>query len=122
MVPLGNHHDSMIPIDSHKEFDEDESISLRSLHSWKLSGIHNLGFSIGWYRERFQNQEVTAPFADLFWYARLNNKLSTRFSLGYLKGLDYSSLQPSEDYSFRSEVLWRPFSSLRIDVNFVQQL
>ena len=104
-----------------QEFDDDQYWDVSTLHSFKLRGLHNLGFIAGWSNEHYQSAVVAGPYLDLFWFARLSNTVSTRFFLSHGTPLDYSSLQKAKDYSATAVLLWRPVSNLRIDCDFVQQ-
>ena len=104
-----------------REFDDDNSILAGTKQELNLSGIHKLGFNTGWYIENYQQARADGPYLDLFWNARLGNKLSTKLSGKSVVALDYGTLQESTSYSARADILWRPLSNLRADVNFIQQ-
>ena len=82
-----------------QEFDDDQYWDVNQLQSLRLNGLHNLGFVTGWSNERYQDAVVAGPYFDLFWFARLSNKVSTRLYASYGTPLDYASLQKARDYS-----------------------
>lgn len=105
----------------HKEFDSDQFWAIKSTQSLKLNGLHNIGFNVGWFNERYQSISIDSPYVDLFWFARLHNKLSTKVFFSFSNVLDYNSLKPASEISSSAQILYRPTSSIRIDCDFIQQ-
>lgn len=104
-----------------REWDDDQNWDVSYLQSWKLGGLHNLGWVAGLYAERYQDAEVMGPYVDMFWFARLSNAVSTRLFLGSGTVLDYSTLSSATDYTVNGVVRWRPLPNLRVDSDFNQQ-
>lgn len=112
---------SQVSASVQREFDDDNSLLAGTRQELNLSGIHKFGFNTGWYLENYQQARADGPYLDLFWNARLSNKLSTKLSGKSVVALDYGTLEESTSYSARGDILWRPLSNLRADVNFIQQ-